>query len=251
MPRRYAANPELRPSLPPVELRKSKFVHPNQQLETPLTSEGLVDTRRLVKLVHGTLNSVYKWPSGSINRHHLYWPNPWYPDLDEVDIQRLGIELEEDEKVPSPHTFRNNALNQMDALDSFHAWLHETTSPPVVPTINTIRLVNKSHSGKMTMAEAVKVGMQLMRDKEISSNRLHDRLGELFEQYKTGIDMIGSVPPGFRGINIDEFVVSDPIEMLNIRGSIGHLAVRPSVAVSTRIIRQDTIAEPRVRDEAA
>ncbi len=78
--RKRAAN--TAPFLPPVELRLPAFKDPRsssfEPLETPLTEIGLVDTPKLLKLVKGTLNSAYKWPSTLDDEHHLLWPKSAY-----------------------------------------------------------------------------------------------------------------------------------------------------------------------------
>lgn len=216
------------PSLPPVEFRHPQFITPEQSIETPLTPIGLVDTKRLLKAVNATLNSAYKWPSRIDNEHHKLWPGAWYPDLPN--------------ERANPHVFRNDNINKIDLPSSFHAWVHKVTIPPAVPTLETMDLVGQAQDCISNMALAVKIGMQLMRNKMITNDQFTIRLSELFDQYNYGLDTLRQLPSEFHFINPEQFEVATVADMLIIRGELGRLAVKPTVATATRIIRQETIA---------
>lgn len=228
MVRRRAATNELPPSLPPRELRKPRFVNPEQIIETPLTPIGLVDRKKLVRLVNATLNSAYKWPSARDDEHHLLWPNAWYPDL-------------ADEKV-NPHVFRNRTINRADLPVGFHRWLHKVTIPPPPPSLDTMAHVEQAQDGIDDMASAVRIGMQLMRNRQVTVPRLNGRMDQLLEQYQEGLTTIKKLPPEFHFIDPDVYTVASVEDMLMIRGELGRLATKPTVATTTRFIRQETIA---------
>jgi hypothetical protein len=234
---RRAASSELPPSLPPVESRKKDFIKPQQIIETPLTPTGLVDTKKLVKLVRGTLHTAHKWPSVADDEHHLLWPNKWYPDMPEASV--------------NPHVFRNEPYNKIDVPKAFHVWLHMVTIPPANPTLEVMDLSSLAHQGYEDMAFAVRIGMQLLRNDAVSPRDFNLRIDDLYSQYNDGLARVRSLPPEFQDIDTDMYKVSSPEEMLTVRGELGRLAMKPTVAVTTRIIRQDTIAEPRDEDIAA
>ena len=228
MRRNGLAMGDLPPTLPPVEFRKPAFIKPQQSLETPLTPIGLVDRQRLIKLVNGTLNSAYKWPSERDDEHHLLWPSVWYPNLPDARV--------------NPHVFRNLPLNKVDLPRTFHNWVHKITIPPPPPSIEVIGLASRAQDGIDDMALAMRIGMQLMRNKQVSHARFSDRMEELFDQYHEGLNTIKSLPSEFHFIDPQKYDVPNIIDMLEIRGELGKLATKTTVAIATRIIRQSTHA---------
>ena len=228
MTRQGTASRDLPPSLPPVEVRKSAFIVPEQSIETPLTPIGLVDRKRLIKLVNATLNSAYKWPSEKDDEHHLLWPNAWYPSMPDAPV--------------NPHVFRNLPLNKVDLPRTFHNWAHRVTAPPPVPTMEVMDLANQAQDCIDEMALAMRIGMQLVRNKRVSHERFSDRMEELFDQYHDSLRTIKSLPEEFHFIDPQKYDVTNVIDMLEIRGEIGRLASKATVATATRIIRQSTFA---------
>lgn len=216
------------PSLPPVEFRKNRFIQPEQSIETPLTPAGLVDTKRLIKLVNATLKSAYKWPSEKDDEHHLFWPHSWY--------------LSNPDALVDPHIFRNRLFNKTDLPRTFHNWVHKVTIPPEPPSMETMSLATKAQDGIENMALAVQIGRQLMRNNQIGHLSLVVRTDELFDQYQNGLATIKSLPEEFRFIDPKRYDIADPSDMLQIRGELGRLASKLTVAAATRVIRQDTIA---------
>ncbi len=228
MAKQGTASRDLPPSLPPVEVRKSGFVVPEQSIETPLTPIGLVDRKQLIKLVNATIDSSYKWPSEKDDEHHLLWPNAWYQAMPDAPV--------------NPHVFRNEPFNKTDWPRTFHNWVHKTTIPPPPPTMEVMELATQAHDSIDEMALAMRIGMQLLRNPLVSQTRFAERTDELFGQYHASLKTIKELPEEFRFIDPKKYDVLDFADALEIRGELGRIAAKTTVAATTRIIRQSTYA---------
>lgn len=232
--RKKAAN--TAPFLPPVELRLPEFRDPRsrgfERLKTPVTEIGLVDTPKLLKLVKGTLNAAYHWPSQLDDEHHLLWPNKQY-DTDELQV------------------FRNLQLNKKDWPRIFHGWAHEVTSPTAVPPKDTLHHIPIFQEAVNDASGCVKIGKMLTRNPDMNEARLHDRLHELLDVYNESIDVIEHLPAEYQLINPQEFKAETVHEMLTVSGQLGRLATVSSVGTATRYIRQTTHAPLRPAANAA
>lgn len=232
--RKKAAN--TAPFLPPVELRLQEFRDPGapsfQRLETPVTDIGLVDTPKLLKLVKGTLNAAYKWPSQLDDVHHLLWPNSAYP----------GEELQR---------FRNLSVNKKDWPRIFHNWAHKVTVPSAIPPADTLHFIPIVQESINDASSCVQVGKMLTRNPDITEASLKDRLEELFDSFNIALDNIENLAPEYHLLNPSEFRVANVEEMLAINGQLGRLAMVSTVGAATRYIRQTTHAPLRLSANAA
>jgi hypothetical protein len=188
-----------------------------------------------VKLVSATLNSAYKWPSEKNDEHHLFWPNAWYANDPNTPV--------------NPHVFRNEDFNKTDWPRTFHNWTHKTTIPAEPPSMEVMEFATMAHGGIDDMAHATQTSMRLLRNKQISHVRFTKRMDELFDQYHAGLDRIRSLPEEFHFIDTEKYDVSNMVDMLEMRGELGMLAAKRTVAVTTRIIRQDTYADTKEESE--
>lgn len=216
--------------LPPVSLRANGFEDPNKttfdRLPTPLNNIGLVDKPKLIKLVRGTLNSAYAWPSVLDDEHHCQWPRRNYVDRP-------------DEKI-NPYEFRNFALNKMYWPRMFHAWAHKVTEQPPVPSLEVMHNVGQAQFAIDTLHRSVQIAKMLNRNKNISPKSLNGRLEELYEEYNESLDDLNQLDTEFHFLDINQIRPESIHDLLNIKGELGRLATVPTVATTTRHIRQPT-----------
>jgi hypothetical protein len=231
-------------NLPPVTLRAEGFEDPNsrtfERLATPLNEIGLVDKPRLIKLVRGTLNAAYMWPSELDDEHHYQWPRKLYPNDPEATITRKTKSGETHTISVNPYEFRNYALNKTYWPRTFHNWAHKVTEHPPLPTLDVMFNVGQAQLAIDTMHRSVQIAKMLYRNKHIPPHSLNSRLDELFEEYHVTLDDLSSLPPEFHFIDIDNFKPDDVHDLLNIKGELGRLATVPTIASTTRHIRQSS-----------
>ncbi len=232
--RKKAAN--TAPFLPPVELRQPEFRDPKsrsfQKLETPVTAIGLVDTPKLLKLVKGTLNAAYHWPSQLDDEHHLLWPNRLY-------------------KTDELQAFRNLQINKKDWPRIFHGWAHAVTAPPSIPPVDTLHYIPKFQEAVNDASGCVKIGKMLTRNPDMNETRLYDRLHELLDVYNQSFEIIENLPAEYQLVDPSEFKAETVHEMLTVSGQLGRLATVSSVGAATRYIRQATHAPLKPVADAA
>ncbi len=222
--------------LPPVELRHPDFRHPGTssfyRLDTPVTEIGLVDTPKFMKLVKGTLNAAYKWPSLLDDEHHELWPSSAY------DTSAL-------------HQLRNNQVNKKYYPRIFHNWAHKVTLPPSVPPEDTVHNINIFQESINDMHSAVQISKMLTRNPDISQRSLQERLKELHEDYHDALSKIDVLPIEYQLIDPEAFRKETVYDLLMINGELGRLAVVSSVGRATRYIRQPTHSTIRASAYAA
>lgn len=231
-------------NLPPLALRAQGFEDPNsrtfERLPTPLNDIGLVDKPKIIKLVRGTLNSAYMWPSELDDEHHYQWPRKIYPYDSDATISH---QMEDGETLTlpiNPYEFRNYALNKTYWPRTFHNWAHKVTEQPPLPSLEVMYNVGQAQLAIDALHHSVKTAKMLYRKKDIPPHKLNSRLDELFDEYHMTLDELVSLPPEFHFIDIHQLKPEGVHGLLNIKGELGRLATVPTIASTTRHIRQST-----------
>lgn len=216
--------------LPPIELRADDYKDPLSpeflKHPTPLNEIGLVDKTRLIKLVRGTLTSAYHWPSEMDDEHHLQWPKRLYENQPAATV--------------NPYEFRNLPINKTYLPRTFHNWVHRITEPPPLPSEEVMHYTSQAQIAIDSLYRSVQIAKMLTRNKEIPLNSRNNRVNELFDEYSVILEEMQQLPREFHFIDTERYAVDSVEEFLAHDGELGRLATVPTVATSTRYIRQST-----------
>jgi hypothetical protein len=107
---------ELPASLPPLEYW---LIDPDEKLDTPVDSLGIVDPQATVALVRSCVDPRYRW-SPRLGVHHFVWPESAFPH-----VRVPGR--------PNPHAFQDLPPHKGLMFREFEDFLHEITTPAPLP----------------------------------------------------------------------------------------------------------------------
>lgn len=193
-------------------------------IPTPVDSRGLVDFKALVTVVDNTVVPEYVWPSEFNDIHHLQWPRAFYGYQFGETVDRIQ--------------FRNLAISQAILPRTFHNWIHAVTAPPDVPSEEVCEYRIETERVVKSLFQTALISAKLMRNKTISEKTLNERLMRNFEDFSRELESIRGLPYEFVPEGIEPANLSSIDDIIRIAPTLGRIASIPTVAVTTRKIRQ-------------
>ena len=190
--------------LPP---RPYWLISPNQQIQTPTDSRGLVVVDELVESVKAYIDPSFDWSQGPpADIHHLYFTEAFYKFFQD---QSKG-------RIPA-YDFREQAANKIYTPRLFHNVLHRVTAPAPMPSTEVMHnfieawTVARNLFASVSKAVRAEVGrrkldkkepseLELARiDQEISAEVLSRHFGEI----RSHLGELTLIPYEYRPLQLD------------------------------------------------
>lgn len=218
MTRQARGNHEmLHESLPPLE-RRLYDPRTDGLIQTPLDYRGLVDAEALVEVVRQTVDPDYDWPSSFSDIHHLQWPNRWYENDRNAQV--------------NPSEFRDLAISKVYVPRVFHNWVHKITEPPPMPKPEVMYYRTEAQRVALALFRTARAGKTVTRIKNISEAKLEHRLIEYFDDFSSQVEVARTMPRDYQLIDFTEYYPRDYDDMFELGARLGRLATRAAAAVT-------------------
>lgn len=158
---------------------------------TPTNDLGLIDLRELIRQTKQTIDPTYDWKSGFNDVHHLYWPNAWYENSPDTDV--------------NPQEFRNLEISKLRVPRLFHNWVHILTEPPALPDEEVMRYRIEAQQAAKALERSLRSAKNLFERPYISDARLARGLDHHLSEFFTIKEQLASLPHEFRLIDLSPY----------------------------------------------
>lgn len=158
---------------------------------TPTDNLGLIDLRELIRQTKQTIDPTYDWKSGFNDVHHLYWPNAWYENTANEEV--------------NPQEFRNLDISKLRVPRLFHNWIHVLTEPPAVPDREIMHYRIEAQQAAKALERSLREARNLFERRYISDARLTRGLDHHLGEFFTIKEQLASLPCEFRLIDLSPY----------------------------------------------